>query len=155
MAHRRGAANRKPIVQIKWLEDFLALVEVGSFVGAAKRRHITHPAFGRRIRALEAWAGAPLLERDSKVLRLTPRGQVLLEAARDAVASLTAARRAQGLDADNRLVRIATGHTLARTLLPTWYDARQGVLAEARVEGSRATCRRRRRCSKPARPTSC
>ena len=41
-------------MQIKWLEDFLMLAQERSFTRAAELRHVTHPAFGRRIRALEA-----------------------------------------------------------------------------------------------------
>lgn len=51
-------------MQIKWLEDFAALAQARSFSRAAELRHVTHPAFGRRIKALEAWAGTPLIERD-------------------------------------------------------------------------------------------
>ena len=37
-----------------WLEDFLALVDLGHFSRAAEQRCITQPAFSRRVRALEA-----------------------------------------------------------------------------------------------------
>jgi DNA-binding transcriptional LysR family regulator len=69
-------------MQLKWLEDLLALADAGSLVRAAERRHVTHPAFGRRIRALEAWAGAPLIDRAAPALRFTPQGEALLEGAR-------------------------------------------------------------------------
>ena len=41
-------------MQLKWLEDFIVLAQERSFTRAAELRHVTHPAFGRRIRALEA-----------------------------------------------------------------------------------------------------
>ncbi len=50
-------------MQLKWMEDFIALAQERSFTRAAELRHVTHPAFGRRIRALEAWAGTALVER--------------------------------------------------------------------------------------------
>lgn len=117
-------------MQLKWLEDLLALAEAGSLARAAQRRHVTHPAFGRRIRALEAWAGAPLIDRDAPGLRFTPRGDALIEAARDAIAALGAARHGAGDAGAARPLRLATGRTLARTLLPTWYAAVQPRLAE-------------------------
>ena len=40
-------------MQLKWFEDFLALAQTRSFSRAAELRHVTHPAFGRRIKALE------------------------------------------------------------------------------------------------------
>ena len=47
-------------MQLKWLEDLVALAQTRSFSRAAELRHVTHPAFGRRIKALEDWAGAAL-----------------------------------------------------------------------------------------------
>ena len=40
-------------LNLKLLQDLQALADTGSLYKAAERRHITHPAFGRRIRALE------------------------------------------------------------------------------------------------------
>ena len=39
-------------MQLKWLEDFIVLAQERSFTRAAELRHVTHPAFGRRIRAI-------------------------------------------------------------------------------------------------------
>jgi DNA-binding transcriptional LysR family regulator len=40
-------------VQLEWLEDFIELARTRSLSRAAENRCGTHPAFGRRIRALE------------------------------------------------------------------------------------------------------
>ena len=48
-------------MDLKLLEDLAALAHERSFVRAAEARHVTHPAFGRRIRSLEAWVGVPAL----------------------------------------------------------------------------------------------
>ncbi|MEC5324160.1 MULTISPECIES: LysR family transcriptional regulator [unclassified Aurantimonas] len=58
-------------MDLKLLEDALALLEEKTLSRAAARRNVTQPAFSRRIRALEDWAGVPLLERraNSVVLR--------------------------------------------------------------------------------------
>ena len=58
-------------MQLKWLEDFVALAQERSFTHAAELRHVTHPAFGRRMRALESWAGTPLIEREAGPVKLT------------------------------------------------------------------------------------
>jgi LysR family transcriptional regulator, hypochlorite-specific transcription factor HypT len=108
-------------MQLKWLEDLLALAESGTLAKAAQQRHVTHPAFGRRIRALEAWAGTPLIDRGATTLRFTPEGQAMLEAAREALAALAGACRRPAGEADDQPLRIATGRTLARTLFATWY----------------------------------
>ncbi|WP_315980356.1 LysR family transcriptional regulator [Aliamphritea spongicola] len=45
-------------MELKWLIDFTALVEHGSFSKAAESRFVTQPAFSRRIRSLENWLGS-------------------------------------------------------------------------------------------------
>lgn len=109
-------------MQIKWLEDLIALAETRSFVRAATQRHVTHPAFGRRIRGLEQWAGADLVLRDGGPVTLTAAGETLLQHARQTVEALASARG----EIENRarpgqpVFTLATGRTLARTLAADW-----------------------------------
>ena len=46
-------------METKWLEDFLSLARTMNFSRSADERFVTQPAFSRRIKALEVWAGAP------------------------------------------------------------------------------------------------
>ncbi|RZI92009.1 MAG: LysR family transcriptional regulator, partial [Variovorax sp.] len=64
-------------METKWLEDFVSLAETRSFSRSAQLRHVTQPAFSRRIQALEGWAGTDLVDRTSYPTRLTPAGQTL------------------------------------------------------------------------------
>ena len=57
----------------KWLEDFISLAETRSFSRSAQLRHVTQPAFSRRIQALEAWAGIDLVDRSSYPRPFMPR----------------------------------------------------------------------------------
>jgi LysR family transcriptional regulator, hypochlorite-specific transcription factor HypT len=41
-------------MELKWLDDYLALIETGSFSAAAEKRHVSQPAFSRRIQMLES-----------------------------------------------------------------------------------------------------
>ena len=110
-------------MQFTWLEDFIELARTRSFMRAAENRFVTHPAFGRRIRAIEEWVGVPLIER-SKPLALTEAGTVFLDAASNAIEILQGVRtQLQGntLELQNNL-RIATGRTLASTFFPGWYE---------------------------------
>ncbi|WP_176084021.1 LysR family transcriptional regulator [Martelella sp. HB161492] len=50
-------------MESKLLEDVLILLEEGNLSRAAERRHVTQPAFSRRIRAFEDWVGVTLIER--------------------------------------------------------------------------------------------
>ncbi|MFO1244738.1 MAG: LysR substrate-binding domain-containing protein [Ramlibacter sp.] len=118
----------------KWLEDFIALARERSFSRAAEQRHVTQPQFSRRIRALELWVGADLVNRAGMPLALTAAGEELLPVARRAVVSLTDTRarirHAQGgLD----WVTLATGRTLSRTAVPGWLARVKPIAGDFRL----------------------
>lgn len=123
-------------MQLKWLEDWVALAQTRSFSRAAELRHVTHPAFGRRIKALEDWAGAALVERGSSPVTLTAAGERLLEDARDLLQGVDQAHDALHGAAGQRerIVTLATGRTLARTLVADWLVRLQPVLEAAQGE---------------------
>lgn len=111
-------------MQLTWLEDFVELARTRSFSRAAENRFVTHPAFGRRIHALEQWVGAELVAR-TQPLSLTPAGLLFLDAATHTIDVLHAVR-AQLQDTTqhpDEVLRVATGRTLARTFFPGWYEA--------------------------------
>lgn len=124
-------------MQLKWLEDFIALAQERSFTRAAELRHVTHPAFGRRIRALEAWAGTPLTEQGGGPVRLTPAGQAFLETAQQMAQGLAHSHEEMHAIAGRqaRTVTLATGRTLARTVVADWLARIQPVL-----EGASCAC---------------
>jgi DNA-binding transcriptional LysR family regulator len=110
-------------MQLEWLEDFIELARTRSLSRAAENRCVTHPAFGRRIKALEDWFGVPLIER-RQPLSLTPAGLLFLDAATQSLGLLTAARaqfQNVGINRDEP-IRIATGRTLASDFFPDWYE---------------------------------
>lgn len=57
-------------MDIDWLEDAIMLIEEGNLSRAAARRNVTQPAFSRRIRSLEDWAGISLLDRSANRVEL-------------------------------------------------------------------------------------
>jgi DNA-binding transcriptional LysR family regulator len=59
-------------MKLIWLEDFLTLIEAGTFSKAAQRRHVTQPAFSRRIAMLEHWLGVQLIDRRFRGAEPTP-----------------------------------------------------------------------------------
>lgn len=107
-------------MQLEWLEDLIELARTRSLSRAAENRCVTHPAFGRRIRALEEWVGSALIER-KQPLSLTPCGVLFLDAATQSLALLTGGRaQFQGTTLSrDEPVRIATGRTLACDFSPT------------------------------------
>lgn len=109
-------------MQLKWLEDFATLAQTRNFSRAAELRNVTHPAFGRRIKALEAWAGTPLIERGSSPVTLTAAGNSLLDNASQMMVNLSHAREAlqEAAGRQGGAVTLVTGRTLARTLVADW-----------------------------------
>ena len=103
----------------KWLEDFLLLARERNFSKAAALRHVTQPQFSRRIRALELWAGAELVNRSSVPIALTPAGDTLLAGSKVAVNALLDAReRIANLSGGGNWTTLFTGRTLSRTVVP-------------------------------------
>ncbi len=112
-------------METKWLEDFVSLAETRSFSRSAQLRHVTQPAFSRRIQALEAWAGCDLVDRSSYPTRLTPAGQTLYAQALEMLQTLQSTRamlRAQSA-AGQDVIEFAVPHTLAFTFFPAWVSS--------------------------------
>lgn len=114
-------------METKWLEDFVSLAETGSFSRAAKLRHVTQPAFSRRIQALEAWAGTDLVDRSAYPTRLTPAGQTLYAQALEILHALQSSRAMlRGQSAAQDVIEFATPHSLAFTFFPAWVSSLRG-----------------------------
>ncbi|MED5524303.1 LysR substrate-binding domain-containing protein [Gallaecimonas pentaromativorans] len=109
-------------IDSKWLEDLLALASCRSFSQAAARRHVTQPAFSRRIRALEDAVGAALIDRSKTPVDLTSEGQLFLLTARSVTDQLAeAVARVRGLQpAQAQVLDIAAAHSLANSFFPDW-----------------------------------
>lgn len=69
-----------------WLLDFLALVETGSFSEGARIRNSSQSAFSRRIKALEFWLGARVVDRATQPVTLTTDGLKFVDRAKDLLA---------------------------------------------------------------------
>ncbi len=114
-------------METKWLEDFVSLAETRSFSRSALLRHVTQPAFSRRIQALEAWAGTDLVDRSSYPTRLTLAGETLRCQAMDILQSLASAHAMlRGHPSTGEeVVDFAAPHTLAFTFFPAWITGLQ------------------------------
>ena len=109
-------------METKWLEDFVSLAETRSFSRSAQLRHVTQPAFSRRIQALEAWAGIDLVDRSSYPTRLTPAGETFHAQALEILDALQATRNVMRSHqvAGQDMIEFAVPHTLAFTFFPHW-----------------------------------
>jgi len=109
-------------METKWLEDFVSLAETRSFSRSAQLRHVTQPAFSRRIQSLEAWAGTDLVDRSSYPTRLTAAGETLYEQSLEMLQALqsTRAMLRGHTTAGQDVIEFAVPHTLAFTFFPAW-----------------------------------
>lgn len=109
-------------MNLSWLDDFLALAATGNFSRAADERHMTQPAFGRRVKALEEWLGTELFDRSSQPVRLTATGEWFYSVAQDLLAQVA---RVPGearavAEANSSSLRFAATHALSFTFMPGW-----------------------------------
>lgn len=75
-------------LNLKQLETFIWVADLGSFRRTAERLNTTQPNISSRIASLEDALGITLMERDAGSVRLTARGQELLEKARQVMRSV-------------------------------------------------------------------
>ncbi len=111
-------------MELKWLEDYLALVDTGNFTTAATWRHLSQPAFSRRIQALEAWLGVKLVDRSKKPFRLTATAKEHDATLRNLVNSMYQARSQIKLSVRDQLsLSVAAQHSLLATpFLPRFLE---------------------------------
>lgn len=109
-------------METKWLEDFVSLAETRSFSRSATLRHVTQPAFSRRIQALEAWAGTDLVDRSSYPTCLTIAGETLYSQSLEMLQALQSTRamlRGHATVGED-VIEFAVPHSLAFTFFPAW-----------------------------------
>ncbi|KAA9367334.1 MULTISPECIES: LysR family transcriptional regulator [Ochrobactrum] len=109
-------------MELKWLEDFIALASTASFSRAAAARHVTQSAFSRRIKQLEVWLDVTLVNRATFPAQLTQEGKAFLVVAEETVRQFYVTRESlqanrQGLSA---AVKFSALHTLTVTFFPGW-----------------------------------
>ena len=118
-------------LETKWLEDFVALANTRSFSASARQRHVTQPAFSRRIRALEQAVGVTLVDRSTTPVNLTSEGQLFLLTARNLVEQLNESLgHLRGLSMAREALDIVAAHSLALSFFPQWISRLQEGVGE-------------------------
>ncbi|QEA39932.1 LysR family transcriptional regulator [Pistricoccus aurantiacus] len=118
-------------LETKWLEDFVALANTRSFSASARQRHVTQPAFSRRIRSLEQAIGTTLVDRSTTPIGLTSEGQIFLVTARNLVEQLNECLgHLRGLAMANEALDIVAAHSLALAFYPPWISRLQKGIGE-------------------------
>lgn len=101
------------------LRAFCAAADLGSLGRAARLLRISQPALSKRLRGLEALAGARLLDRSPRGVTLTPAGtRLYVEARKLLVQAEEVDALMAGLPGGEAPVRLAASHTIAEFVLP-------------------------------------
>lgn len=107
-------------LEIRWIEDLLALDQEKSISKAAAIRHVTQSAFTRRIQNIEESLGFQILKRYSKNIDFTDAGQVLLSTAKNIKNQMdTTIKYLEKNIKDNELsIKFAVSHSLITQFFP-------------------------------------
>jgi len=118
------------------VRSFVAVLEAGSLMGAARKLGAQQPTLSRHIAELEAQLGAPLFERTGRGVTPTQAGLAIADAARAMEASADCVARSveQRTNVVAGTVRIAASYVAAAYLLPpilvALRDAEPGLSVE-------------------------
>ena len=118
------------------VRSFLAVLEAGSLLGAARTLHTSQPTVGRHIAELESQLGVVLFERTGRGLVANATALQLAAAARGMEHSAhTLARTLSGVQTQSTgTVRITASVPVAVALMPTLLTQMQEALPEIQVE---------------------
>lgn len=107
-------------MNLRWLEDFLAVCETRSFTEAARSRFLTQSALSKHMQALEIWLGAgTLLDRSTNPVGVTSAGLSFKETASQIVTLLNSARRAASNNkVASKNIYVSSTHSLSATFVP-------------------------------------
>ena len=102
------------------VRSFLAVLDAGSLMGAARRLNAQQPTLSRHVAELEAQLGTPLFERTGRGVTPTAAALAIADAARQMEAgALTLSRSLNtARNAETGTVRITTSEVAATWLLP-------------------------------------
>jgi len=123
-------------VDVRHLRSFVAVAEERHFARAAERLNIAQPPLSQQIRKMEAELGAPLFERTTRRVDLTPAGVALLPRAREILSAIEGAVDDARRAAAGELGRLAVGFTGSATyaMLPVVAGALRDAMPRLELE---------------------
>lgn len=107
------------MLDLRGIETFWWVATLGGFRAAAEKLHTSQPAVSQRIQQLEQALGVRLFDRDNRSVRLTVRGQLLLEhAGRMLQLRQDMLRIARDQEATSGRISLGVAETIVQTWLP-------------------------------------
>ena len=119
----------QPIANFDWalVRSFLAVLDAGSLMGAARKLRAQQPTLSRHVAELETQLGTPLFERTGRGVTPTAAALAITDAARQMESGAGSLARALAVksEATTGTVRISTSQVAAAWLLPSVLAALQ------------------------------
>lgn len=106
----------RPLPPLHALAAFVAVARHRSFVHAARELCVTPSAISHRIKALERHFDAVLFSREHSTVRITPQGELILDAVMNAMAALENVHQKLH-NCQRKTVRVSVGQAFARNWL--------------------------------------
>ena len=107
----------------KHMQYVLTVLKEGSFTNAAKKLYVSQPSLSQIIKTAESNLGAPIFNRSTEPITLTPAGQLYVEAARQVTTISTNLRKQVEELSNEEFGKIRLGISVQRgmELLPELY----------------------------------
>ena len=107
----------------KHMQYVLTVLKEGSFTSAAKKLYVSQPSLSQIIKTVESNLGAPIFNRSTDPITLTPAGQLYVEAARQVTTISTNLRKQVEELSNEEFGKIRLGISVQRgmELLPELY----------------------------------
>jgi LysR family transcriptional regulator, hypochlorite-specific transcription factor HypT len=113
-------------MDLSLFHDLDRLRRTGNFSQAAALGNVSQPAFSRRIKSLESWVGAVLVDRSRHPAKLTEAGMQMLEAGLQALSRIER-ERSQILETqslpEKYVVTFGAQHSIGWRFFPAWLQA--------------------------------
>lgn len=136
---------QRELPNLDWLRVFDACAETSSFASAAERLRVTPGAVSQRIKALEAFLGIALFERQAQGVRLTAAGRRFAADVRPGVRQLMHATREVVRNQAHATIRISVLPALAQLWLgprlADFHRRHEGVSVEIWADAALADLR--------------
>ncbi len=122
-------------LKLEHLRTFLTVARLKSVSRAAEALHLTQPAVTTRIKALEDSLGTALFDRSATGMRLTKRGDMLLQYA-EQFQHLSELVEEHVVDPSgvDRLMRLGVSETIAQSWLPDFVGALHKKYPQLKIE---------------------
>ncbi len=123
-------------LEIRWIEDLLALEQTRSISKAAELRYVSQSAFTRRLQQIEQTLGFQVVERNFRDIQFTESGQILLATAKDIARQLhETITLLHNMDKENNLsIKFAVAHSLTSNFFTNFIQLFPATIENFKVE---------------------